>query len=91
MPKPKITIKLVEETLRQEVQKLDKRVQVLGVQQVKKKKVYRVTLLKDKKSGSADLKREVIEQYLSQEGKDKELRKALAKAVSHLSISYGGQ
>ena len=91
MPKPKITIKLVEEMLRQEVQKLDKRVQVLGVQQVKKKKVYRVTLLKDGKSGSADLKREVIEQYLSQEGKDKELRRALGKAVSHLSISYGGQ
>jgi len=91
MPKPKITIKLVEETLRQEVQKLDKRVQVLGVQQVKKKKVYRVTLLKDGKSGSADLKREVIERYLSQEGKGKELRGALGKAVSHLSISYGGQ
>lgn len=91
MPKPKITIKLVEETLRQEVQKLDKRVQVLGVQQVKKKKAYRVTLLKDGKSSSADLKREVIEEYLSQEGKNKELRKALGKAVSHLSISYGGQ
>jgi len=91
MPKPKITIKLVEETLRHEVQRLDKRVQVLGVQQVKKKKVYRVTLLKDGKSGSADLKREVIEQYLSQEGKGKELRRALGKAVSHLSIIYGGQ
>ena len=91
MTKPTITIKFVEETLRQEVQKLDKRVQVLGVLQVKKKKVYRVTLLKDGKSGSADLKREVIEQYLSQEGKDKELRRALGKAVSHLSISYGGQ
>jgi len=91
MPKPKITIKLVEETLRQEVQKLDKRVQVLGVQQVKKKTAYRVTLLKDGKSSSADLKREVIEEYLSQEGKNKELRKALGKAVSHLSISYGGQ
>lgn len=91
MPKHKMTIKLVEETLRQEVQKLDKRVQVLGVQQVKKKKAYRVTLLKDGKSSSADLKREVIEEYLSQEGKNKELRKALGKAVSHLSISYGGQ
>ena len=86
---PKITAKLVEETLRKEVQKLDKRVQVLGVEQGKKKDTYRVTLLKDGKSGSADLKKDVIKQYLSQEGKGKELKKALGKAVSHLSIRYG--
>ena len=50
---------------------------------------YRVTLVKDRKSGSADLKKDVIKQYLSQEGKGKELRRALGKAVSHLSIRYG--
>jgi hypothetical protein len=54
----------------------------------KKKNCYRVTLLKDRKSGSAELKKDVIKQYLSQEGKGKELRKALGKAVSHLSIRY---
>jgi hypothetical protein len=85
---PKMTDNLVEETLRKEVHKLDKNVQVLGVKADKKNEVYRVTLLKDGKSGSADLKKEVIEQYLSQEGKGNKLRKALGKAVSHLSIKY---
>ena len=85
-----ITVKLIEETLRKEVQKIDKSVQVVAVEQSKKKNFYRVILLKDRKSGSADLKKDVIEQYLSQEGKGTELRKALGKAVSHLSIRYRG-
>jgi hypothetical protein len=61
---------------------------VAGVEPGKKKDVYRVTLLKDGKSTSADLKKDVIEQYLSREGKNKGLKKALGKAVSHLSIRY---
>jgi predicted phage-related endonuclease len=85
---PEITIELIEETLRKEVQKIDKSVQVVAVEQSKKKDFYRVTLLKDRKSGRAELKKDVIKQYLSQEGKGKELRRALGKAVSHLSIRY---
>ena len=81
-------IKLIEETLRKEVQKIDKSVRVVAVEQSKKKDFYRAILLKDGKSGSAELKKDVIEQYLSQEGRGKELRKALGKAVSHLSIKY---
>ena len=83
-----MTLEQIEETLRKEVQKIDKYVQVVAVEQSKKKDFYRVTLLKDRKSGSADLKKDVIKQYLSQEGKGTELRKALGKAVSHLSIRY---
>ncbi|MBE9580487.1 MAG: hypothetical protein IMF18_02585 [Proteobacteria bacterium] len=86
---PRLTVKLVEETLRQEVQKLDKRVQVVAVNQSKKKDSYRVTLLKHGRSGSADLKKDLIKEYLSQEGKSSELRRALGKAVSHLSIRFG--
>ena len=85
---PKMTIELIEETLRKEVRKIDKSVQVVAVEQSKKKDFYRITLLKDRKSGSADLKKDVIKQYLSHEGRSKELRKALGKAVSHLSIRY---
>jgi predicted phage-related endonuclease len=85
---PEITIELIEEALRKEVQKIDKSVQVVAVEQSKKKDFYRVTLLKDRKSGRAELKKDVIKQYLSQEGKGKELRRALGKAVSHLSIRY---
>ncbi len=85
---PEITIELIEETLRKEVQKIDKSVQVVAVELSKKKDFYRVTLLKDRNSGRAELKKDVIKQYLSQEGKGKELRKALGKAVSHLSIRY---
>jgi len=84
-----MTIDLIEETLRKEVQMLDKSVRVVAVEQSKKKDIYRVTLLKDGKSGSADLQKEVIAQHLSQKGKGKKLRSALAKAVSHLSINYG--
>jgi len=84
-----IAVDLIEEALQKEVQKLDKRVRVAAVEQSKKKEIYRVTLIKDGKSGSADLQKEVIEQHLSQKGKGKKLRSALAKAVSHLSISYG--
>jgi hypothetical protein len=83
-----MTVKLIEEALRKEVQKIDKSVQVVAVEQSKKKNFYRATLLKDGKSSSAELKKDVIEQYLSQEGRGKELRKALGKAVSHLSIKY---
>ena len=85
---PEMTVELIEEALRKEVQKIDKSVQVVAVEQSKKKDFYRATLLKDGKSGSAELKKDVIKQYLSQEGKGKELRKALGKAVSHLSIRY---
>ena len=85
---PKMTVELIEETLRKEVRKIDKSVQVVAVEQSKKKDFYRVTLLKDRKSGSAELKKDVIEQHLSQEGKGGELKRALGKAVSHLSIRY---
>jgi hypothetical protein len=74
--------------LRKEVRKIDKSVQVVAVEPSKKENFYRVTLLKDRKFGSAELKKDVIEQYLSQEGKGKGLRRALGKAVSHLSIKY---
>ncbi len=84
----KITLDQVEEILREEVRKLDKRVTVAAVDQVKKKDFYRVTLLKDGRSGSADLKKGVVEQFILQKGKRKELRRALGKAVSHLSIDY---
>ena len=85
---PKINVEQVEEALQKEVEKLDKRVRVAGVEPGKRKDVYRVTLLKDGKSTSADLQKDIIEQYLSREGKNKALKKALGKAVSHLSISY---
>lgn len=85
---PKLTDELVEETIRKEVRNLDKSVQVVGVKPDKKKKVFRVILLKDGRSGSADLKEDVIQQYLSEEGRGKKLKKALGKAVSHLSIHY---
>jgi len=85
---PEMTVELIEETLRKVVQKIDKSVQVVAVEQSKKKNFYRVTLLKDRKSGSAELKKDVIKQYLSKDGQGKELRKALGKAVSHLSIRY---
>ena len=80
--------KLIEETLRKEVQKIDKSVKVLAVEQSKKKDFYQVTLLKDGKSGSAELKKDIIKKYHYQEGKGKGLRRALGKAVSHLSIRY---
>ena len=83
------TINMIEEALRKEVQKIDKSVQVVAVEQGKKKNLYRVTLLKEGKSGSADLQKDLIEQYLAQKSKGRQLRKALAKAVSHLSIRYG--
>ena len=83
-----MTLKLIEETLRKEVQKIDKSVQVVAVEQSKKKDFYRVTLVKDRKSGSAELKKDVLEQHLAQEGRGQNLRRALGKAVSHLSIKY---
>ena len=83
-----MTLKLIEETLRKEVQRIDKSVQVAAVEKSKKKDFYRVTLLKDRKSGSAELKKDILEQHLAQEGKGQKLRRALGKAVSHLSIRY---
>lgn len=85
---PRLTVKLVEDTLRKEVQKLDKRVQVVGVNQSKKKDSFRVTLLKDGRTGGAELKKDVLKQFLSQEGQGGALRKALGKAVSRLSITH---
>ena len=83
-----MTVEHIEETLRKEVRKIDKSVQVVAVEQSKKTDFYRVTLIKDRKSSSAELKKDVIEQYLSREGKGRELKRALGKAVSHLSIRY---
>ena len=85
----KMTINMIEEALRKEVQQIDKSVQVVAVEPGKKKNLSRVTLLKEGKSGSADLQKDLIEQYLAQKSKGRQLRKALAKAVSHLSIRYG--
>jgi len=81
-------MRLVEETLQEEVHKLDKRVQLIAVNQTKKKDAYRVTLLRDGRSGNAAIKKDLIREYLAGEGKGNELRKALGKAVSHLSIRY---
>ncbi|NVM22683.1 MAG: hypothetical protein HWN68_13000 [Desulfobacterales bacterium] len=86
---PRLTVKLAEETLRKEVHKLDKRVQVIAVNQTKKKDAYRVTLLKDGRSGTAAITKDLIKEYVAGEGKGNELRRALGKAVSHLSIKYG--
>ena len=85
---PRLTLKIAEETLGTEVGKLDKRVQVLAVNETKKKDAYRVTLLKDAKTGSASIKKDLIREYLAEGGKGNELRKAIGKAVSHLSIKY---
>ena len=85
----KMTVEVVEETLREEVQKLDKRVRVVAVETGKKKNFFRVTLSKDGKMGSADLEKEILKKFLAREGGgSKKLRKALGKAVSHLSINY---
>ncbi len=84
----KITVEVIEEALGKEVQKLDKRVRVVAVEPGKKKNSYRVTLSKDGKMGSADLEKDLLEKFLVREGGSKKLRKALGKAVSHLSINY---
>lgn len=85
---PRLTLSVAEETLRKVVHILDKRVQLMAVNQTKKKDVYRVTLLKDGRTGSAKIKKDLIKEYLAGEGRGNELRKALGKAVSHLSIMY---
>ena len=64
----KSTFELVEEALRKEVRKIDKRVRVAAVEQSKKK--------------------DAVRQYLDIGGKGGDLKRALGKAVSHLSISY---
>ena len=85
----KITVEMIEAALREEVQKLDKRVRVVAVEPGKKKNLYRVTLSKDGKMDSAYLEKEILEKFLAGEGGSKKLRKALGKAVSHLSINFG--
>ena len=85
---PRLTAKVAEETLRNEVNKLDKRVQLIAVNQTKKKDAYMVTLLKDGRTGSASIKKDLIKDYISGEGKGNKLRRALGKAVSHLSIKF---
>ena len=86
---PTLTVKLAEETLRKEVYKLDKRAQLIAVNQTKKKDAYRVTLLKDGRTGTAAINKDLIKAYIAGEGKGNELRRALGRAVSHLSIKYG--
>ena len=86
---PRLTLKLAESTLKEEVAKLDKRVQILTVAQSKKKDAYRVVLSKDGRSGSADLKKKLIKDFLAEDGKGNALRRALGKAVSRLSIHHG--
>lgn len=85
---PKMTIQSIEENLRKEVQKMDKRVRLVAVELDKKRNCYRVSLNKDGKPGSAELQTELVEKFLSGQGKDKALRRALGKAVGHLSIRY---
>lgn len=85
---PRLTIEQAEETLRQAVHRLDKRAQLLAVNENKGGDGYRVTLLKDGRTGSAVIDKDVIEAFLSGEAKGNELRKALGKAVSRLSIKY---
>lgn len=85
---PTITIEKAEETLRQEVQKLDKRVKLLAVLETKDKDGYRVTLLKDGRNGSATIKKDIVQAFLAGEARGRELRKALGRTVSHLSIKY---
>lgn len=86
---PRLTQKLAEEILTKEVQMLDKRVQIVGFNQTKKKDAFRVTLLKDGKSGTAKINKDLLKKYLAQDAKGSGLRKALGKAVSHLNIHYG--
>ena len=85
---PRLTMRVAEDTLRKEVQKLDKRVQLVAVNQTEKKDAYHVTLLRDGKTGSVAIKKDLIKKYLSGEGRGNDLRRALGKAVSHLSIKY---
>jgi DNA-binding ferritin-like protein (Dps family) len=86
---PKMTVQIAEEALRKEVEKLDKRAQLLAVNDTKNKDEYRVTLLKAGNTGNAAIKKDVLEAFIAGEGKGNEVRKALGKAVSHLSIKYG--
>lgn len=84
----RLTVSVAEETLRTEVHKLDKRVQLLAVNETKKQDAYRVTLLKDGRTGTAAIKKDLIKKHVAGEGKGNELRRALGKAVSHLSIKF---
>jgi hypothetical protein len=82
----KLTIEEIEATLRQEVRKLDKRVQLQAVVEAKNEDAYRVTFVKDGRTGSAAIMKDVVRAFVAGEAKGKELRKALGRAVSHLSI-----
>jgi len=86
---PKLTQKLAEEMLLKEVQNLDKRVQIVAINQTKKKDAFRITLLKDGKSATLKINKDILKKYLDQEGKGSGLKKALGKTVGHLSIHYG--
>jgi hypothetical protein len=86
---PRLTQKLAEKILLKEVQKLDKRVKIVAINQTNKKDAFRLTLLRDGKSGTSKITKDILKKYLEQEGKGSGLRKALGKAVSHLSIRYG--
>ena len=86
---PRLTQKLAEDILRKEVRNLDKRAQIVAINQTKKKDAFRITLLKDGKSGTSKINKDILKKYLDQEGRGSGLRKALGKAVSHLSIHYG--
>jgi nitrogen fixation/metabolism regulation signal transduction histidine kinase len=86
---PKLTQKLAEEILQKEVQNLDKRVQIVAVNQTQKKDAFRITLIKDGKSGTSKINKDILKKYVTQEGRGSGLRKALGKAVGHLSIHFG--
>jgi nitrogen fixation/metabolism regulation signal transduction histidine kinase len=86
---PRLTQKLAEEILAKEVQNLDKRVRMMAVNQTKKKDAFRITLLKDGKSTTSKINKDILKDYLAQDGKGGGLKKALGKAVAHLSIRYG--
>jgi len=86
---PRLTQKLAEEILLKEVQNLDKRVQIVAINQTKKKDAFRITLLKDGKSATSKINKDILKDYLDQDGKSGGLKKALGKAVGHLSIRYG--
>jgi hypothetical protein len=85
---PKLTKETVEKILLQVAQKLDKRVQILAVNETKDGDGYRVTVVKDGKTGTAAIRKDVIEAFVAGGEKTHELRKALGRAVSHLSIKY---
>ena len=67
---PRLTEKLAQEIILKEVHNLDKRVQIVAINQTEKKDAFRITLLKDGKSGSSKINKDVLKKYLEQEGKN---------------------